>query len=170
MTPANAPVPLQEVVEAEGHLIDSHIMERIFDTVVECDGRAAQKTGDALAQFVGVSRRFGRDHYLRLAYDDRLRKAEHRLQVFDDVGGGSHECGSLLDEPVGAARARIGGRAGHGENFAALFAGKSSCDQRARTLCRLDHNDSGGKTRNQSIAPWEVFSLLLINCYSLSLI
>ncbi|MCC7497867.1 MAG: TIGR00300 family protein [Bryobacterales bacterium] len=32
-------MPLQEVVEAEGHLIDSHIMERIFDTVVECDGR-----------------------------------------------------------------------------------------------------------------------------------
>ncbi|MCX6621877.1 MAG: hypothetical protein NTY38_12550 [Acidobacteria bacterium] len=32
-------MPLQEVVEAEGHLIDSHIMERIFDTVVECHGR-----------------------------------------------------------------------------------------------------------------------------------
>ena len=30
---------LQEVVEAEGHLIDSHIMELIFDTVVEYDGR-----------------------------------------------------------------------------------------------------------------------------------
>ncbi len=30
---------LQELVEAEGHLIDSHIMERIFDTVVECHGR-----------------------------------------------------------------------------------------------------------------------------------
>jgi len=29
----------QEVMEAEGHLIDSHIMERIFDAVVECDGR-----------------------------------------------------------------------------------------------------------------------------------
>jgi lysine-ketoglutarate reductase/saccharopine dehydrogenase-like protein (TIGR00300 family) len=29
----------QEVVEAEGHLIDSHIMEQIFDTVVECSGR-----------------------------------------------------------------------------------------------------------------------------------
>ena len=28
-----------EIVEAEGHLIDSHIMERIFDTVVEFDGR-----------------------------------------------------------------------------------------------------------------------------------
>src|SRR5579871_5749798 len=30
---------LQEVVEAEGHLIDSHLMERIFDTVVEYSGR-----------------------------------------------------------------------------------------------------------------------------------
>ena len=29
----------QEVVEAEGHLIDSHIMENIFDKVVEHDGR-----------------------------------------------------------------------------------------------------------------------------------
>src|SRR3954451_4499661 len=31
--------PLCEVVEAQGHLIDSHIMERIFDTVVEYGGR-----------------------------------------------------------------------------------------------------------------------------------
>ena len=31
--------PLSEVVEAEGHLIDSHIMEQIFDAVVECNGR-----------------------------------------------------------------------------------------------------------------------------------
>jgi len=30
---------LQEIVEAEGHLIDSHIMEQIFDTVVEYEGR-----------------------------------------------------------------------------------------------------------------------------------
>jgi lysine-ketoglutarate reductase/saccharopine dehydrogenase-like protein (TIGR00300 family) len=29
----------QEVVEAEGHLIDSHLMERIFDTVVEYNGK-----------------------------------------------------------------------------------------------------------------------------------
>lgn len=31
--------PLQETVEAQGHLIDSHVMERIFDTVVQCSGR-----------------------------------------------------------------------------------------------------------------------------------
>src|SRR5215469_141125 len=28
-----------EVVEAQGHLIDSHLMEQIFDTVVEYDGK-----------------------------------------------------------------------------------------------------------------------------------
>jgi lysine-ketoglutarate reductase/saccharopine dehydrogenase-like protein (TIGR00300 family) len=32
-------MPLQEVVEAEGHLIDSHVMESIFDKVVEFHGR-----------------------------------------------------------------------------------------------------------------------------------
>ena len=39
MDPATAPLPFQETVEAHGHLIDSHIMERIFDTVVEFQGR-----------------------------------------------------------------------------------------------------------------------------------
>ena len=32
-------MPFQEVVEAQGHLIDSHIMENIFDKVVEYNGR-----------------------------------------------------------------------------------------------------------------------------------
>jgi lysine-ketoglutarate reductase/saccharopine dehydrogenase-like protein (TIGR00300 family) len=31
--------PFSEVVETQGHLVDSHIMERIFDTVVEFGGR-----------------------------------------------------------------------------------------------------------------------------------
>jgi len=39
MDPANQPLPFQETVEAQGHLIDSHIMERIFDTVVEFQGK-----------------------------------------------------------------------------------------------------------------------------------
>src|SRR5450631_1917187 len=30
---------IHETVEAQGHLIDSHIMERIFDSVVEVGGR-----------------------------------------------------------------------------------------------------------------------------------
>jgi len=32
-------MPYAEVVEAHGHLIDSHIMEQIFDTVVEFQGK-----------------------------------------------------------------------------------------------------------------------------------
>lgn len=32
-------LPCSEIVEAQGHLIDSHIMERIFDVVVEFGGR-----------------------------------------------------------------------------------------------------------------------------------
>jgi lysine-ketoglutarate reductase/saccharopine dehydrogenase-like protein (TIGR00300 family) len=39
MDPATNVLPFHETVEAQGHLIDSHIMERIFDTVVECQGR-----------------------------------------------------------------------------------------------------------------------------------
>ena len=39
MDPATNALPFHETVEAQGHLIDSHIMERIFDTVVECQGR-----------------------------------------------------------------------------------------------------------------------------------
>src|SRR5512145_3329929 len=38
-TTSGAALPAQEIVEAQGHLIDSHIMERIFDTVVEFNGR-----------------------------------------------------------------------------------------------------------------------------------
>src|SRR5260221_741124 len=39
MNAQSTPLPLQERVEAQGHLIDSHIMEQIFDTVVEYGGR-----------------------------------------------------------------------------------------------------------------------------------
>src|ERR1039457_7348908 len=43
-------MPFQELVEAEGHLIDSHIMENIFDKVVEyhgrCEGRSEEHTSE----------------------------------------------------------------------------------------------------------------------------
>jgi len=39
MSAVGSPTLFQEVVETEGHLIDSHIMERIFDTVVEYQAR-----------------------------------------------------------------------------------------------------------------------------------
>ena len=49
----------QEVVEAEGHLIDSHVMEQIFDTVVEYGGRFE------VEQF-RIGRTNGDNSYLRL--------------------------------------------------------------------------------------------------------
>ena len=39
MSSTNQGLFVEEVVEAHGHLIDSHIMEQIFDTVVEFQGR-----------------------------------------------------------------------------------------------------------------------------------
>jgi len=37
-------MPFRQVVESEGHLIDSHIMEQIFDTVIAFDGRFEVET------------------------------------------------------------------------------------------------------------------------------
>jgi lysine-ketoglutarate reductase/saccharopine dehydrogenase-like protein (TIGR00300 family) len=59
MNPSTTALPLQEVVEAQGHLIDSHIMEQIFDTVVEFNGRFE------VEQF-RIGRTNGEPSYLRL--------------------------------------------------------------------------------------------------------
>ncbi|MGA2435771.1 MAG: TIGR00300 family protein [Bryobacteraceae bacterium] len=39
MIPSSTAMGFQEIVEAAGHLIDSHVMEQIFDAVVEYQGR-----------------------------------------------------------------------------------------------------------------------------------
>lgn len=62
----------QEVVEAQGHLIDSHLMERIFDTVVEYSGR-----------FEVEEFRIGRTNadasYLRLKVETPQQSEMHQL-------------------------------------------------------------------------------------------
>jgi len=55
-------LPLQERVETQGHLIDSHIMEQIFDTVVEYHGRFE------VEQF-RIGRTNSEPSYLRLKVD-----------------------------------------------------------------------------------------------------
>jgi lysine-ketoglutarate reductase/saccharopine dehydrogenase-like protein (TIGR00300 family) len=50
---------IQEVVEAQGHLVDSHILEQIFDTVVEFQGKFE------VEQF-RIGRTNGEQSYLRL--------------------------------------------------------------------------------------------------------
>ncbi len=62
MKPSRTGLPLQERVEAQGHLIDSHIMEQIFDTVVEYQGRFE------VEQF-RIGRTNSEPSYLRLKVD-----------------------------------------------------------------------------------------------------
>ena len=59
-------MPFEEVVEAEGHLIDSHVMEQIFDKVVESNGRFE------VEQF-RIGRTNGDPSYLRLRVEDARR-------------------------------------------------------------------------------------------------
>src|SRR2546423_10658514 len=70
----------QEVVEAEGHLIDSQIMEQIFDKVVEYSGRFE------VEQF-RIGRTNSEPSYLRLKVEapdhDQM---EHLLQQLLDLG------------------------------------------------------------------------------------
>ncbi|HSW50164.1 MAG TPA: TIGR00300 family protein [Bryobacteraceae bacterium] len=80
MTRPDTPPPLQEVVEADGHLIDSHLMERIFDKVVEYNGR-----------FEVDEFRIGRTNeessHLRLKVEAPSREAmEQLLQQLMDLG------------------------------------------------------------------------------------
>jgi lysine-ketoglutarate reductase/saccharopine dehydrogenase-like protein (TIGR00300 family) len=65
-------MPFQEVVEAEGHLIDSHIMENIFDKVVEYSGRFE------VEQF-RIGRTNSEASYLRLKVEAPDEQAMERL-------------------------------------------------------------------------------------------
>jgi lysine-ketoglutarate reductase/saccharopine dehydrogenase-like protein (TIGR00300 family) len=71
---------LHEVVEAEGHLIDSHVMEAIFDKVVECNGRFE------VEQF-RIGRTNSEPSYLRLKVEAPTREQmEHLLQELLGLG------------------------------------------------------------------------------------
>jgi lysine-ketoglutarate reductase/saccharopine dehydrogenase-like protein (TIGR00300 family) len=71
---------LQEVVEAEGHLIDSHVMEDIFDKVVEHNGRFE------VEQF-RIGRTNSEPSYLRLKVEAPDEASmEHLLQELLGLG------------------------------------------------------------------------------------
>jgi lysine-ketoglutarate reductase/saccharopine dehydrogenase-like protein (TIGR00300 family) len=65
-------LPFQETLEAEGHLIDSHVMERIFDKVVECRGRFEVET-------FRIGRTNSEPSYLRLRVEAPSREAMELL-------------------------------------------------------------------------------------------
>ncbi len=85
---------LHEVVEAEGHLIDSHIMERIFDTVVEYGGRFE------VEQF-RIGRTNSEGSYLRLKIE--AQAAEQMERMLQQLLG----LGCSPAEPADAALAEV---------------------------------------------------------------
>jgi lysine-ketoglutarate reductase/saccharopine dehydrogenase-like protein (TIGR00300 family) len=73
-------MPFQEVVEAEGHLIDSHIMENIFDKVVEYGGRFE------VEEFT-IGRTNSESSYLRLKVEAPGEDSmQHLLQALLEIG------------------------------------------------------------------------------------
>ncbi len=87
-------MPFEEVVEAEGHLIDSHVMEQIFDKVVEANGRFE------VEQF-RIGRTNGDPSYLRLRLEapDR-RLMEHLLAQLLPMGCSPVNGGDVTLGPV----------------------------------------------------------------------
>ncbi len=98
MSARSTTFPFHEVVEAEGHLIDSHIMEQIFDKVVEVHGRFE------VEQF-----RIGRTNldpsYLRLRVEATSREVLDRmLEQLMDLGCSPLAPGDVVLKTVEADR------------------------------------------------------------------
>lgn len=65
---------------------------------------------------------------------------QDRRQRLDDIARARHEAGALLDEIVGAGRARVEGAARHGEDLASLLPGETGGDQGARAFGGFHHH------------------------------
>src|SRR6202167_3500431 len=83
-------MPFEEVVEAEGHLIDSHVMEQIFDKVVESNGRFQ------VEQF-RIGRTNGDPSFLRLRVETPTRQQmDHVLAQLLAIGCSPAETGDAV--------------------------------------------------------------------------
>jgi lysine-ketoglutarate reductase/saccharopine dehydrogenase-like protein (TIGR00300 family) len=83
-------MPFEEVVEAEGHLIDSHVMEQIFDKVVESSGRFE------VEQF-RIGRTNGDPSFLRLRVETPTRQQmDHVLAQLLAIGCSPAETGDAV--------------------------------------------------------------------------
>jgi lysine-ketoglutarate reductase/saccharopine dehydrogenase-like protein (TIGR00300 family) len=83
-------MPFEEVVEAEGHLIDSHVMEQIFDKVVESGARFE------VEQF-RIGRTNGDPSYLRLRVETpSQQQMDHVLAQLLAIGCSPAETGDAV--------------------------------------------------------------------------
>jgi lysine-ketoglutarate reductase/saccharopine dehydrogenase-like protein (TIGR00300 family) len=80
MSTSSTALPFQEMVESEGHLIDSHAMEKIFDTVVAYQGRFEVET-------FRIGRTNSDPSYLRLRIEAPSQdQLDHMLQQLLGMG------------------------------------------------------------------------------------
>ena len=87
-------MPFEEVVEAEGHLIDSHVMEQIFDKVVESNGSFQ------VEQF-RIGRTNSDPSYLRLRLEaPNKQQMEHLLAQILPIGCSPVDGGDVVLKPV----------------------------------------------------------------------
>jgi lysine-ketoglutarate reductase/saccharopine dehydrogenase-like protein (TIGR00300 family) len=87
-------MPFEEVVEAEGHLIDSHVMEQIFDKVVESSGRFE------VEQF-RIGRTNSEPSYLRLRVETPTKQSmDHLLAQILPIGCSPVDTGDARLKPV----------------------------------------------------------------------
>ena len=87
-------MPVQEVVEAEGHLIDSHIMENIFDKVVEYGGRFE-------VEEFRIGRTNSEASYLRLKVETPADSDMQRLlQALHELGCSAVDAGDAVLKEV----------------------------------------------------------------------
>ena len=70
---------------------------------------------------------------------------------FDNIFSALHQYRAVADQAVGATAARVERRARHREHLAALFAGETSGNQRARARRRLDHDDTARQAGNDRL-------------------
>jgi lysine-ketoglutarate reductase/saccharopine dehydrogenase-like protein (TIGR00300 family) len=87
-------MPFEEVVEAEGHLIDSHVMEQIFDKVVEANGRFE------VDEF-RIGRTNSEPSYLRLRLETPTKhQMEHLLAQILPIGCSPVDSGDAVLKPA----------------------------------------------------------------------
>lgn len=157
---------LQERIGTEGCLVSEQrpgFSPRGRQQRIHVALRGAEHTEDGLELAAGdfggrLGRRCGRHIKTCIGFGVRFPQARERFQRRQNVGGFRNQGGTLLDEAIGAFRARVEGMARHGEHFAALLGSVARGDERAGACGRLNDHDGAGNPGYDAVAAWKVLS------------
>ena len=144
--------PAGEVELEQDHEDLRRMQPRVADDLVDADRGRAERLDDAVALVVaGRRRRRKVRRFLELLVFRRL-DAGARRDLLDDVARLGDQDGAVLEQLVGAGRARVERRAGNREDQPSHLAGEPGTDQRARAVCRLDDDQPERQAGDQAVA------------------